>query len=374
MQDAWTLLAADRPPPDLLADIEQGKILDGNLELVPAVDGGANWNRSSGTVAFAELVTVGEDMPRLSEGRGSVKFARGGSRLELDGGQLEDLAIRSARVERPRVGAPRLQAVLEGNLDSPILRDVLDAQGLERLKGGVELEAEARGDRELRDPALWRVTARLNDATVPLGGGLPAIEPLAGTIRYSSGQLRGLALKGSWLGGPISVESRRTGTRALTLAVNGEAEAAPLLELLGQVEVAQRVDGRLAWTGSAQPGSEGGLWRLSVSSDLDGVESRLPQPFDKARARAVPVEASLAISGEGIREFLVNGSQLAIRGQITEGATNATFEVQGISGELRRPAGASANPELRSDNSSSRELRSCWRLPARCCRSTASWR
>jgi hypothetical protein len=344
--DAWTLVAAGQATPDFFADIEQGKILEGSLELLPAVDGGVNWNRSSGSLAFAELVTGGEDMPRLSEARGSVKFARGGSRLDLDSGQFDDLAIRSARVERPRSGAPRLRAVLAGSLESPMVRDVLDAQGLGRLEGAVELEAEARGDRELRDPALWRVTARLKDAAVPLGAGLPSIESLAGTIRYSSGQVRGLALKGSWLGGPISVESRRAGARAFTLAVNGEADAAPLLELLGQADAARRVDGRLAWTGSAQAGSEAGLWRLSVSSDLEGVESRLPQPFGKVRTRSVPVEAIFVISREGTREFQVNGSQLAVRGQVAEGITSATFEVQGISGELRRAAGAAANPEL----------------------------
>ena len=62
---------------------------------------------------------------------------------------------------------------------------------------------------ELRDPAQWRVAARVSDATMPLGDRLPAVEKLAGTIRYSAGQMRGLALAGNWLGGPVEVESRR---------------------------------------------------------------------------------------------------------------------------------------------------------------------
>jgi hypothetical protein len=347
LQDAWLLVAADQPLPEVFADVEQGRILDAKIDLAPAADGGANWDRSSGTLAFAELVTGGKDMPRLSAGKGSVKFANGGSRLDLDGGQLEDLTIRTARLDRPRSGAPRLRATLAGSLDSAVLRDLLDSQGLDRLRGSVELDAEARGERELRDPATWRVAARVKDATVPLGDGLPAIDSLAGTIRYASGQLRGATLAGNWLGGPVEIESRRAAARAVSLAVSGEAEAAPLLKLLGQEEAAQRVGGRLAWSGSAQRAADSDQWRLSLASELTGVESRLPQPFDKSRTRAVPIEANLLVSRDGIREFQVNGSQVDIRGQVQAGVTSASFEVDGISGELRRPGGARAAAEVR---------------------------
>jgi hypothetical protein len=347
LADAWSLLSRDRPPPDFFADVTAGKIVDGKIELLPEASGGTDWSRSSGTLEFADLATGGVDMPRVSVGAGSVKFARGGSRLDIRSGQLEDLTIRSASLERPRSGAPRLRATLAGNLDSPVLRAVLESQGLERLKGNVELETDARGELELRDPGLWRVTARVSDASAPLGGGLPPLSSLAGTIRYSAGQLRGVALAGNWLGGSIEVESRRTGARALTLSVKGEADAAPLLELLGQAEVSQRVNGRFAWTGTAQPGADGAPWRLTVASNLDGVESGLPEPFGKTRARDVPVEAELAITRDGIRDFSVeSGSQLLVRGKVTPTGTQASFQVQGISGDLHRPAG-DANPEVR---------------------------
>ena len=181
---------------------------------------------------------------------------------------------------------PRLHAALDGRLDAPLLHDMLAAQGMERLSGTVAIEAEARGERELREPRQWRITARVSDATMPLGAGLPAAEKLAGTVRYSAGQLRGLELSGHWLGGPLEVESRRAAAGgAISFAVNGVADAAPLLRLLGQEEVAQRVSGQFAWTGSAQAHSGDGLWKVSLASNLGGVESHLPPPFDK-RAHA----------------------------------------------------------------------------------------
>ena len=337
LQDAWALVAADRPIPESLADIEQLQIVKANLDLTADSDGAVNWKRSDGVITFADLVTAGKDMPRLGEARGVVTLTRGTVRLELEGGSFEGLTVRNARIDWPLRGVPRLNAALEGRLETPLLRDVLVAQGIERISGTVALEADARGERELRDPAQWRVTARVSDATMPLGDRLPAVEKLAGTIRYSAGQLRGLALTGNWLGGPVEVESRRAATGGgISFVVNGVADAAPLLRLLGQEEVAQRVSGQFAWTGSALGNSADGLWKVSLASNLSGVESHLPAPFDKARTRAVPVNADLAVARDGVREFSVESSRaFDVRGQVLAGVTTAHFEVQGVTGELR---------------------------------------
>ena len=222
------------------------------------------------------------------------------------------------------------------------------SQGLERLAGSVALEADARGDQELRQPDLWRVTAQITNASVPLGGDLPPLEKLAGQVRYANGALRGLALEGRWLGGPVEIESRRTNTRAaLTVGITGVADAAPLLRLLGQAEVASRVNGQISWTGTAQRVGAGDTdgWQLALASNLSGIESRLPAPFDKARARALPVNAQIRVDAGGIRDFSVDGRDLAIRGQIENGASSARFELQGVAGELRL-AGPAAEPRL----------------------------
>jgi uncharacterized protein YhdP len=288
-------------------------------------------------------------MPQLTAGRGALNFARGGTQLKLDSGKLEDLALSAARLDWPGTGTPRLHLALNGELGSPLLRAALREQGLERLEGQVSLEADARGEQELRQPELWRVTARISAASVPLAGGLPPVENLAGTIRYSARQLRALALAGSWLGGPVEIESRRTAGkgRGVTLGVSGVADAAPLLRLLGQAQAAGRVDGQLAWNGSAQQLSGTDGWQLVLASNLAGVESRLPEPFDKTRTRQLPVRAELRTDADGIREFLVDGRDLLVRGQVREGVTSAHFEVQGVSGELLRTAGA--DPQIAID-------------------------
>jgi hypothetical protein len=344
LEDGWTLLARETPLPALLGDIEQGKVVEGSLSLLPTRDDVnqrvVNWRRSNGTLQLSGLRVSSDELPRLGAGRGTLEFARGNTQLRLDGGELDELTVTSARLNWPGKGVPSLHASLRGALKSPLLRRTLQAQGLDRLAGAVTIEADARGEKELRQPDLWRITAQLTDASIPLDDDLPAIEKLSGTVRYANGQLRGLTLKGTWLGGPVEFESRRANARGnLNIGMSGVADASSLLRLLGQREVADRVNGQLSWTGTAQhPASgddKGDVWQLSLASNLTGIESRLPEPFDKSRARVLPVSAQLRVDGKGIRDFVVDGRDLAVRGLTENGTTTARFEVQGVAGELR---------------------------------------
>jgi hypothetical protein len=351
--DGWTLLAPEVVAPQWLADIEQGVVVEGALKLLPLRDGAGNrainWQRSSGKLTLAGLASSGNDLPRLSAGRGTLEFSRGQTKLLLDGGDVEQLAVTSVRLDWPRTGAPRMHAALQGDLASPALRRTLKSQGLDRLTGAVTLEADARGEKELRQPDLWRVSARLRDVALPLGGDLPPIEKLAGTLRYSGGQLRGLALEGAWLGGPIEIESKRATARGPGFAINGVADAAPLLRLLGETDAASRVTGQLSWAGTAQrlgDGEPNDAWQLSLTSALTGVESRLPEPFDKSAARALPVSAQLRVDVDGIHDFqLESGRDLKIHGAFAKGVITARFDVQGVTGELRRQGHGS--PQVR---------------------------
>jgi len=347
--DGWTLLSRDVAAPKLLADVEQGVIVDGKITLVPtrgADDRAINWQRSSGTLKLAGLASAGQDLPRLAGGQGTLEFSRGHTKLLLEGGVVDDLAVTSARFDWPRTGAPRLHAALQGDLSSPALKRTLESNGLDRLTGTVVLEADARGEKEIRQPDLWRVSARLSDASLRLGGEMPPLEKLSGTVRYSGGQLRGLTLNGSWLGGPVEIESRRVQGNP-GFAINGVADAAPLLRLLGKADAAGRIDGEISWTGTAQrlDGDAENAWKISLASNLTGVESRLPAPFNKPATRALPVNAQVRVDGGGIREFEFGARDASLRGAIVNGVTTARFEVQGVAGELRR-AGNSSEPHL----------------------------
>jgi hypothetical protein len=351
--DVWTLLAAGDPLPELLATATAGKIESGSLKLLPLREvrdgepgsGAPDWRRAAGKLALADL--AGGEAPRLAGGRGTLDFARGGAVLRLDGGTVDDMQLRSARLDWPRDAAPRLRASLDGSLASPLLRETLVAQGLERLTGKVSFDADARGEKALRDPKAWRVVARVSEASVQLSGDLPAVERIAGTLRYSERQLRALELEGQWMGGPVDIVARRPNPRAaLTFALDGVADASPLLRALRQDAAADVVSGKLAWSGTAQRlAGAADAWQIGLASNLSGVESRLPEPFDKSRAKSLPVTARLRVDAGGVREFSIDGRELSVDGTAQQGAIAARFEIQGIEGELTRAA--RSDPELR---------------------------
>jgi hypothetical protein len=348
MLDAWALLSTGSAPPALLAEVQGATIITGQVSLVSGADGSVNWERSRGKLELAELAMQDQALPRLTDGRGALGFARGAVQLKLESGNVDSLVLSDAQIDWPRRGAPRLRANLDGDLGSPLIREALRAPGLDRLEGKVSIEAEARGERELRQPELWRVTARLHGGSLPLGSGVPAAGNLSGTLRYSAGQLRAMELRGQWLGGLVEIESRRAGSRGSpSFVLHGVAEAAPLLELLGEAEARQRVSGQLAWSGTADPGAVDGSWQVTLSSNLAGIESRLPEPFDKLRTRALPISARLSVTPEGVRDFAVEAENLSINGQQQDGVTTANFRVRGVAGDLRHAADDRENPGLR---------------------------
>jgi hypothetical protein len=353
LADAWAVLALEDEFPRL-ADVQQGRIVTGHMSLQPAVDPAGrravDWQRSRGTLELQGVASAGADLPSLADATGKLEFTRRGTQLLLTTGMIEDLRLTGARIDWPRRGAPRLQAALSGDLRSPLLRRALQGQGLERLSGDVSVEAEARGEAALGKPETWRLTAKVSNASIPLASDLPPVERLAGTVRFADGQLRGLALAGHWLGGPVEIESRRAGARGVTSAgINGVADAAQLLKLLGHEDI-QQVSGRLAWSGLLQRRAEaaGGAWQATISGNLAGVESRLPEPFDKLRARQVPVSAALRFDERGIHEFEIASGRDVVRGRVDEGVTTARFDVRGISGEWRG-ADAAAVPRISID-------------------------
>jgi hypothetical protein len=350
--DVWTLFVPGKPAPALLGSATAGTIEIGTVKLLPlreprgeAIAGSPDWHRATGRLVLADLASG--DAPKLAGGRGTLDFARGGAVLQLESGSIADMTLRSARLDWPRDGAPRLRVSLDGSLASPLLREALAAQGLERLTGNVSFDADVRGERALRDPKAWRVVARVSDASVPLAGALPAVERISGTLRYSERQLLSLALEGQWMGGPVDIVARRTSPRAaFTFTLDGSADASPLLRLLGQDAAADRVAGALAWSGTAQRllGATD-AWQIELQSNLSGVESRLPAPFAKSRAKALPVSARLRVDAGGVREFEVDGRELSVDGKVHQGAITARFTIQGVEGELTRTQ--RSDPELR---------------------------
>ena len=135
---------------------------------------------------------------------------------------------------------------------------------------------------------------------------------------------------------------------ALTVGIDGVADAAPLLRLLGQAEVASRVNGQLSWTGTAQRRRSGDTGRMAARAREQSLGSREPP------ARAVRQGARAGAAGQcadtcrcGRHPRFQSSTAVTSRsaGRSNNGASSARFELQGVAGELRL-AGPAAEPRL----------------------------
>ena len=105
-------------------------------------------------------------------------------------------------------------------------------------------------------------------------------------------------------------------------------------------------------------------WTVSLNSNLAGVESRLPEPFDKTRARHVQVSAELRFDTRGVEEFSVRSGRDEIRGRVEDGVTLTRFDVQGVAGELRA---AHDHPRLNLEKLELRRVAAVLAAVASCC-------
>ena len=212
-----------------------------------------NWQRSSGTLKVAGLAMSGEDLPRLAAGRGTVEFARGSTKLLLDGGELDQLAVTSARLDWPRTArrgcTPRCRAISPRRCCAA--RSGAGARASQRpvaRRGGCAWRkrdcasricgASARGSPTRRCPSVADCRRSKNSRA-------PCVMP-ADSCAVSRSREAGSAAR--------SKSNRAAPARAaiLSFAISGVADAAPLLRLLGRAKPRAASTAQLAWTGTAQ--------------------------------------------------------------------------------------------------------------------------
>jgi uncharacterized protein YhdP len=146
------------------------------------------------------------------------------------------------------------------------------------------------------------LSALLDGARLHPVAGLPAIEALRGTLAFADGHVRRSTITGQWLGGPVSLtvgERREQKSTALSISGRGTVSVGEALGAAGAASAADGLlEGRAEWSADLRilPGADGAPtgWRAHADSSLIGVTSRLPEPFAKVAAAALPVHLELA--------------------------------------------------------------------------------
>jgi uncharacterized protein YhdP len=295
-----------------------------------------------------------------------------------------------ARVARASAGGFRLAAArgewdardailtrLSGRLSGPLeearawLRDHPQLAAGAASAGKLDLSGATLIDFELRRAAnrapavpdaryVSHVTALLDGARLRPVAGLPAIEALRGTLAFADGHVRRSTITGQWLGGPVALtvgERREPDAAALSISGRGTVSVGEALRAAGAANAAGGLlEGRTEWSADLRivPGAAGAPtgWRAHADSSLIGVTSRLPEPFAKTAAAALPVHLELAgdeAAGElhvALGERVRGVAEVRRRGelwQVERGALNLAPAAPMLTAGPVLPAG----PEMR---------------------------
>ncbi|HUJ54172.1 MAG TPA: DUF3971 domain-containing protein [Steroidobacteraceae bacterium] len=244
------------------------------------------------------------------------------------------------------------QQALEWLRSHPRLVAWAPALGDIDLRGDTFIDVEASiphasAGRVARAPPRVRVAALLDGGTLRPVAGLPPIEALHGTLGFAAGHLQRSTLIGEWLGGPVSLgvaERREHEITTLTISARGLTDARRAVEAAGGNADNAQLAGNAEWSalltlsGGADAHSSG--WELHADSSLLGVASRLPEPFAKAAAAALPVHVEMQAGSDGGQLHVSLGDRLRAVAALTR--SGDTWRIE--RGAVRLAATAPALP------------------------------
>lgn len=281
-------------------------------------------------------------------------------------GSIDDMRFSAIKAEMSDVSAFENHLVITGLAqgstesvvrflkDTPIaghihnFADTLNAEG----KGKLDLMV----DLNLANASGIKLKGRYEflDNRLTVFPGAPPVTGLGGSIRFSESSVESTDLQGHWSGEPLSVRIA-SGDEGTTIDAAGRASMADLRQYY-DLPLFDQLSGKTNW--QARLGIRAGQVDLSLTSDLKGIASSLPEPFNKSAGASLSLNAlrqsvaSGARKTAGLSQFwrLTLGNALAanlgfnskgqlVRGRVVlgSGQTPAINDLTNIQLESLRP-------------------------------------
>jgi len=233
--------------------------------------------------------------PRIEKAKADLLIQ--GRLLEVRASQAETAgaAVQNVRVALPDTLADKLVMEVEGEAAGPT-EDCLDYIRRSPVRGYLngytdDFHAKGRGllrlrlDIPLDGDAHTRVKGsyRVDDNELDLGGYVPLLRQVSGTLHFTGETIQADGVAAQILGGPARL-SLRNEREVLRIKAGGTLDAGSLYPVYGY-PLLRRLHGKTGW--QADIDVKDRLADVRVSSDLQGVTSTLPPPFDKAAGQRV---------------------------------------------------------------------------------------
>ena len=297
------------------------------------------------------------DWPKLENANADVLF--NGRKLEVHTSQAEIWGTKLTRLDAaiPDVDADPAVVQVQGETEAAnekylrFLERYSTNQKVRNFVVGVRSEGVVKLQMKLTVPLSAQETTytgsfHFNGAQFSFDPELPPVEQLTGTLRFSESSWDAQNLQAQILGGPVQIDVATSGGDFhVTARGNASADAGSKF-----LSWAKYLHGSAEWRGNIDISDN--VTNFTVESDLQGITSELPAPFNKAPSTAVPARFERKVFAQRPETIMLNyGTVLSVqltmrrdaertvidRGVVVFGATAGRPDKNGIwvSGTLK---------------------------------------
>ena len=226
-------------------------------------------------------------------------------RIVADKGQINGMVFNNIRATMADVSAYENHLLVSGQGEGPTasalsylkdtpladhihhFADDMSASGNGKLDIGVDLNLAVDSDVRVQGQYAF-----MNNRLMLLAN-TPPVSAVSGTIRFTESSIDSRDLQGTWSGEPLTIRIA-TNHQGSEIQANGRASMAELRQFY-DLPVFEQLSGKTDWQASLL--LRGGRVDLKINSDLRGVTSSLPEPFNKSAGATMP----LAISRQSLQ-------------------------------------------------------------------------
>lgn len=238
--------------------------------------------------------------PKITGIQGDLRFEGAGMLVDVQRGSLLGARLSKTRAEIPDFDANPTLLKIKGVAEGPteeFLKFVEQSPVGERIDHfteGMKAGGNGRLDLNLLIPLE---EARLSDAKVggvfqfvdnevTVDAALPPLQKVNGTLQFSEKDLRVPEINATLFGGPLKIKGETQTDGKVLIAANGSLGVAQLRRQM-DLPIFENLSGSVAYRGEVRIKKRSA--DLVIDSNLVGLASSLPEPFNKSATEALPL-------------------------------------------------------------------------------------
>lgn len=265
--------------------------LQGDLKDFPFAEGGGLFSIQGqikdGVLRYADA------WPQIEKIQGHLDFTGRRMLITADSGRVFGVELAGVTAEIPALDAAEPQLFIKGQAQGPtadFLRFIEASPVGEKIDHfTADMRAEGKGllDLNLQLPLAHLDQARINGNfrfvgnRVTVDPDLPALTDVYGRLQFTGEELKAEKLRARLLGNPLQFDLATTEQGDLRVNIDGQLKIADMRQQLAH-PLLDRLSGSSPWRGVIR--ARKNQMDVDITSDLRGISSSLPEPFNKTAA------------------------------------------------------------------------------------------